>query len=544
MGKTNSRAGYTSEASMAQVSSKVSKMSSLSSRSPYSLMRSSTSSQAPPTVQALQAGLAQAVLEQSGIYRSTSHTDSDAASQSHKKVVRIVPEPEETIRHAPPARLPSGTLEELMSDSRTGEVDAQMRNAKSSASVWSQHEVRRMTSSQVLQLRFHEIAMQASHSSLPTIGIPDLGGESQDTASSEKAVPYTLLVFGVLPWSVARWPRTSMAYQWFVRALVTVAVTVFFLPSLGSVVPPTVRDIVFPPDCVANGVVCYQREGFLSLMPLPVGAILVLLPVAFRRHQEALEETFMLLRGVSLERRYQDWHQRKAKWDRITFAGIWFCTVLSTIVSHYATWEFREASSASQVVMHAVLNGVFSGVILSLAYGMAYICRSLNIMIDAFCCDVVGHQVPQEVSRVWNLTQAVLRKASISVEKSLLVLCVVLAFIVPLLLVDVGILGTRSAPIPRLLPGLMVTIGVLYVLMLAGTISEQCARVPALINAISFGEGMERARQDTVDYITSSAAGFYVFGMRLTTGVIVKFMYFWCIVVVGLLTRMGPSGET
>lgn len=47
--------------------------------------------------------------------------------------------------------------------------------------------------------------------------------------------------------------------------------------------------------------------------------------------------------------------------------------------------------------------------------------------------------------------------------------------------------------------------------------------------------------QDTVNYITSSAAGFYVFGMRLTTGMIVKFLYVWCIIMVGLLTRLGSD---
>lgn len=76
-------------------------------------------------------------------------------------------------------------------------------------------------------------------------------------------------------------------------------------------------------------------------------------------------------------------------------------------------------------------------------------------------------------------------------------------------------------------------------LLLAATISEQCTRVPALVNAISFGEGTEIARGQTVDYISNSAAGFYVFGTRLTLAMVVKYMYFWCIVVVGLITRLG-----
>lgn len=162
-------------------------------------------------------------------------------------------------------------------------------------------------------------------------------------------------------------------------------------------------------------------------------------------------------------------------------------------------------------------------------------------MIDAFCCDIVGQTPLWEVAHVWNLTQAVLRKASHSVEHCLLALCGVVAFTVPSLIVEVGVLGGRSTALPAHLPGMLVTCGVLYVLLLAATISEQCARVPALINAISFGPGTEEARQRTVTYVKHSAAGFYVFGMRLTTATVMKIMYVWCILVLGLLTKLGSA---
>lgn len=54
--------------------------------------------------------------------------------------------------------------------------------------------------------------------------------------------------------------------------------------------------------------------------------------------------------------------------------------------------------------------------------------------------------------------------------------------------------------------------------------SEKSACVPALINAVSFGPGTELERQQTVDFVTSSAAGFYIFDMRLTTARVAKFM--------------------
>lgn len=290
----------------------------------------------------------------------------------------------------------------------------------------------------------------------------------------------------------------------------------------------------------------------------------------------------------------------------------------------------------------------------------ARICRSLIVMVDTFCCDVVGTTQLQKVAPIWNMTQAVLRKASTDVESSLLILCIIIAFSIPLLAIDMAILGMSSRDMLTFLPGFSlwhlgrgstgkwkqastqsrpkagfvhnlaffatatlnsadlrrsagsdeghsarlhgqqcrsyrssyesvtlerpsvatgvhaddhtpplrascltspdlprsiyhrvappttrprfcVTCGILYSLLLAAMVSEKSSRVPALINAVSFGPGTERTRQETVDYVTSSAAGFYVFDMRLTTARVVKLMYIWCLVVMGVLTRLASQ---
>lgn len=52
------------------------------------------------------------------------------------------------------------------------------------------------------------------------------------------------------------------------------------------------------------------------------------------------------------------------------------------------------------VFMHTVLTAVFVAVILCLTYGLVSVCRSLNIMIDVFCCDIIGelrlHEAPPQ----------------------------------------------------------------------------------------------------------------------------------------------------
>jgi len=155
----------------------------------------------------------------------------------------------------------------------------------------------------------------------------------------------------------------------------------------------------------------------------------------------------------------------------------------------------------------------------------------------------VGVLALPEVESTWNLTQAVLRKASESVENCLLALCIVVAFTIPMLLVDVAILGKPSASVTGALPAFLVTCGVLHVLYLASMISEKCACVPPLVNAISFGAGSDRERQRTVEYIKNSAAGFYVFNLRLTMSTVLKLMYVWCFVAMGQFSRLDSSGD-
>lgn len=64
------------------------------------------------------------------------------------------------------------------------------------------------------------------------------------------------------------------------------------------------------------------------------------------------------------------------------------------------------APRSLQVVLHLFVVGATSGAILSLIYTMVFISQSLSVMVDAFCCDIVGVMHMQDVSRVWNTTQA------------------------------------------------------------------------------------------------------------------------------------------
>ena len=72
----------------------------------------------------------------------------------------------------------------------------------------------------------------------------------------------------------------------------------------------------------------------------------------------------------------------------------------------------------------------------------------------------------------------------------------------------------------------------------AAAVSDKCARVPSLINSLSFGDGAELERKHVVEYIFHSAAGFYVFNVQLTTSTAMKLVYLTGVVVFAIATKV------
>lgn len=393
----------------------------------------------------------------------------------------------------------------------------------------------RVTSGQLLRARISELAMQAhqiSHTRRSASSISDATVTRSFDWPPSSTLPTCLLVSGLIPWSGERWCCSSL-YQWAVRTVGGLATVVAFLPSIGSL----------NLDCKIHDTNCWQRDGF-SRVSLPVGAVLVLVPFVLKRRQEQLHEAFLLLSGLKLRRQFQESLAGQLNRDAIVFALLWLSVIGVTIVGDCMTHVERgDVHIVTRTTVHSIVYAMLSGVTLSLCYAMVFVCRSLSTLIDVFCCDVVGQSDLDDLSHVWNLTQAVVRKASDSVEAAFLVLCIVVMIVVPLLVIDIAFLGLRSSQLLLVLPGWLVACGVAYMLLLAAGISEKCTRVPSLVNAIFCGKAMDVGRQRAVDYITSSAAGFYILDMRLTAAVVVKLMYVCCVVVVGMLTRLASGGD-
>eukprot|EP00429_Kryptoperidinium_foliaceum_P115215 CAMPEP_0176291678 /NCGR_PEP_ID=MMETSP0121_2-20121125/55676_1 /TAXON_ID=160619 /ORGANISM="Kryptoperidinium foliaceum, Strain CCMP 1326" /LENGTH=100 /DNA_ID=CAMNT_0017632535 /DNA_START=20 /DNA_END=318 /DNA_ORIENTATION=+ len=87
----------------------------------------------------------------------------------------------------------------------------------------------------------------------------------------------------------------------------------------------------------------------------------------------------------------------------------------------------------------------------------------------------------------WNVMQAVMLKASGSIEWSFVSLLVAISLAVPLVIADVMSLGFRLAVWASLAPIVLLTVLLVRVFFVAAGISDKCTRVPALANSLSFG---------------------------------------------------------
>mmetsp|Transcript_69441 Transcript_69441/g.201547 ORF Transcript_69441/g.201547 Transcript_69441/m.201547 type:complete len:626 (+) Transcript_69441:121-1998(+) len=459
-----------------------------------------------PSMQSLQVEIADALLETSRNLRWPSeakNVPSGARSPVSNAQVKI------SLADSDSCTLPNQVLSFEMSDS-DGEI--------SEASA--RHRSGLMTGRSSSSLR-----SDPGHGILH--GIVSSGSPATAPATLEPCGPAVLRLLGLLRWEVA-YPRASASYQWAARVVVALAMGAFLL--VGSALLVGRMGVERPASCSLEA-------GFVSSAPLPIGAALVLYYYGPQHHQRRLEETLCLIHTIYTGHAVGDWAVGRHRFDSAAFLLVWLGLVFATCLSDASTpglhvgWIFIRTYSVA----------VMSAIILCICYTLVRICRSLHVMIDAFCCDIVGTLKLRCVARAWDLRRSMLFKASVDIERCLLILCIVLALSMPVVMVDLTASGGRCGGTVGLIPGFVLMCSILYAMLRAAVVSDKCARIPSLINAVPFGQGTVEERQFTVDYVASSGAGFYIFDTRLTAAMVIKVTYVWCLVVVGVLTWAASS---
>lgn len=59
----------------------------------------------------------------------------------------------------------------------------------------------------------------------------------------------------------------------------------FFLPTLGQTSPESTAGEAFKTYCESRGTLCMHPGGFVSQVPMPTGAVLVLVALSFQRRR-------------------------------------------------------------------------------------------------------------------------------------------------------------------------------------------------------------------------------------------------------------------
>eukprot|EP00927_Polykrikos_kofoidii_P068155 TRINITY_DN6352_c1_g2_i2.p1 TRINITY_DN6352_c1_g2~~TRINITY_DN6352_c1_g2_i2.p1 ORF type:complete len:923 (-),score=87.58 TRINITY_DN6352_c1_g2_i2:85-2853(-) len=180
----------------------------------------------------------------------------------------------------------------------------------------------------------------------------------------------------------------------------------------------------------------------------------------------------------------------------------------------------------------------------ALVYGLLHTCCFLELMVDSFC--VRFFEDPDFVRGIseWNIIQAIMRRTANAIELCFLFLHTSVGG--ALLLTGAEIVSTpadgrreKSTFITmKFLSWLPTVLLMLFMLFRATAITEKCKRAPALVNSLIYGreDSINVQRQYMVEFIDHSLAGFYVQGMRLTSFMCLKYVYFLVIIVFSFLT--------
>lgn len=279
--------------------------------------------------------------------------------------------------------------------------------------------------------------------------------------------------------------------------------------------------------------------GLLSDVSVALGSVLGLISIGALRQSRILSNCNALLISYAYREEFFTRWAYLSCWDLVAAISIWICAVFERMRGvGVLTAVTGERSLNTQAVLSLVAFIFCSGVLLGLAFTVVHICRALNCMIDAFCCRVVDQHCLAEAVRDWNVLQAMLRRACGAVEWCLFVLQATIISMILLIIADVVISGSEQFSLLALLPATIVMLGITRIFFNAAAVTEKCTRVPALVNSLHFGKDFDQERQYVVEYIIHSAAGFYVFEVRLTSYMALKFLYVSCVCAFAVATKV------
>ena len=340
-------------------------------------------------------------------------------------------------------------------------------------------------------------------------------------------------VCGIIPWeSVAietgihRLWSLSGCYQWFMMILTgsCCAVTMYSIVQHDSV------------DHVCFFSPCRNSENLQSDITLVFAGFLSLATSFFC--------TAGLIENVHLLKAYAEFHRFSDEWlgksmrDQVVTILLWAIAVAERLrdTSSFNVWN------SLRIVSFAVSSLVVSGI----SYCILYFCRGMLCSVENYCATILQDEEDTYELGVqrWNVVQAILRKIAASIHRKLCILQITV-FLLSMSFAITFYQRTQGEPVQayRILPAAIVVLGILRIFFKAAEVTSECIRVPSLINAVVLRTHIDEHRQYLVQYILQSAAGFYMFNVRVTSQMTMKIVYVLAVVICTILQQTLGSSE-
>jgi len=316
--------------------------------------------------------------------------------------------------------------------------------------------------------------------------------------------------------------RPSTYYQWLMLVVACVSAYICATSLLGDV------------EVSEAG----QLRMF-SDVPLALGCIFGLLAVgAHAGSSPVIALKQLLLAYARTEDALSQWMRHSRRDLAITWAA-WLAAVACRVLLACLDEEL-----SAQQRLHTLASLFACTVIMALCGFMLHICRALFSLIDNFCVAVHDWALEELDWTVatWNVLQAMLRKASGTLQSCLFVLQAVAVSTFFLLGVDLrrNLLdddGGSWRTYIAVAPGFLIILEIGRVLQCAAAVTDKCTQLPSLINTL--GETLDPKRQAVVQYVAVSAAGFHVNEVRVDSALLVKCVYLCCVATFAIATQVG-----
>jgi len=194
--------------------------------------------------------------------------------------------------------------------------------------------------------------------------------------------------------------------------------------------------------------------------------------------------------------------------------------------------------------LRVVTFAISSLAVSAISYCILYFCRGMLYSVDNYCTAMLKENSFEQGVQQWNTVQAILRKIAAAIHRKLCILQITV-FLLSMSFAITFYQSTQGelVKVYRILPATMVVLGIMRIFFKAAEVTEKCIRVPSLMNAVVLGNHIDKERQYLVQYILQSAAGFYMFNVRVTSQMTMKIVYVLAVVICTILQQTLGSSE-